>query len=94
MDYLRRKKLYNISFKLYSSGKVQGKVSGKGRGIAKNFLVLLNGNFGGDLSVFSMEETYILAELLVNFLTANPELLQVVNKIMGDENNAGEITWN
>ncbi len=90
----KEKKLYNINFELFSTGKVLGKLRGEQNGKAKNFIVLMNGDFEKDIWLFSMEEPYVLAELLVNFLGENPEFFRLVLEAMEDAYDEQDVTWN
>ena len=88
------RKIYDIKLELYSSGRVQGKVRGRGKRIVKNFIVLLDADLDSDLWVVSDDETYVLADLLVNFLNSEPEIFLAMTEIMLDERNEEEILWN
>jgi len=88
------KRLYSVSIDLYSSGKVEGKINGKLQGTAQNFLLLMSGDFGNDLCAFLFEEEHFLAELIANFLSTQPEILQAVSELMSSENDEAEVIWN
>jgi hypothetical protein len=88
------RKLYDIKLELYSSGKVDGEVRGKGNENVHNFIVLFDGNFESEFWIVSDGGTYVLAELLVDFLYAEPDIFLTMTEIMLDEQNEEEIVWN
>jgi len=90
----KERKLYDIKLELYSSGRVQGKVRGRGKRFVKNFIVLLDSDLEGDLWIVSDGEIYVLADLLVNFLNSEPEIFLAMTEIMLDERKEEEIIWN
>ena len=76
------KKLYDITLELYASGKVEGEVCGKGTKNIHNFIVLFDGNFESNFWIVSDGGTYVLAELLVDFLYAEPDIFLAMTEIM------------
>lgn len=88
------KTLYDIHFKIYASGEIHGRVSGKCNGIPTNYLVVVNGNIDGCLWLYAAEDKYALADCLARFFTARPEIYQAVTELMVDDSDSEVTVWN